>query len=105
MKVSVVPALIAAGLLLAVAQGAHASESLARSKNCLSCHTVDKKVVGPSYKDIAAKYAGQAGAADKLAEKIMKGSSGVWGPVPMPANAQVNAADAKKLATWVLSLK
>jgi cytochrome c len=79
--------------------------ALATSKNCLACHAVDKKVVGPAYKDVAAKYAGQKDAVDKLAIKIMKGGSGVWGPVPMPANTQVNEAEAKKLAAWVLSLK
>jgi len=66
---------------------------------------IDKKLVGPSYKDVAAKYAGQKDAADKLAAKIIKGGSGVWGPVPMPANAQVNPEEAKKLATWVLATK
>ena len=97
--------LITLAMTLSVAAPAFADQALATSKNCMACHAVDKKLVGPSYKDVAAKYAGQAGAADKLAEKIMKGSSGVWGPVPMPANAQVNAADAKKLATWVLATK
>jgi cytochrome c len=82
-----------------------ADQALATSKNCMACHAVDKKLVGPSYKDIAKKYAGDAKATDMLAEKIVKGGSGVWGAIPMPANAQVNAADAKKLATWVLSLK
>ena len=84
---------------------AMADQALATSKNCMACHAVDKKLVGPSYKDVAAKYAGQKDAADKLADKIMKGGSGVWGPVPMPANPQVSAAEAKKLATWVLGTK
>ena len=84
---------------------AMADLALATSKNCMACHAVDKKLVGPSYKDVAAKYAGQKDAVDKLALKVMKGGSGVWGPVPMPANTQVNEADAKKLAAWVLSLK
>jgi len=70
----------------------------------MTCHSVDKKLVGPAYKDIAAKYKGDKTAADKLAAKIQKGGSGVWGPVPMPANPQVNEAEAKKLAGWVLSL-
>ncbi|MNY71861.1 Cytochrome c-552 precursor [compost metagenome] len=61
--------------------------------------------MGPSYKDVAAKYAGQKDAVDKLAAKIIKGGAGVWGPVPMPANAQVNDADAKKLAAWVMTNK
>ena len=75
------------------------------AKNCMACHAVDKKLVGPAYKDVAAKYAGDKAAVDKLAAKIIKGGSGVWGAVPMPANAQVNEAEAKKLAAWVLSLK
>jgi cytochrome c len=93
--------------LIAVAASlpALAQLELAQQKNCLACHAVDKKLVGPAYKDVAEKYRGQAGAVDKLAQKIMKGGSGVWGPVPMPANTQVNEAEAKKLAAWVLSLK
>ena len=89
----------------AAALPAHAQEDLAKKYNCFACHAVDKKLVGPAYKDVAAKYAGDKTAADKLAQKIMKGGSGVWGPVPMPANPQVNEAEAKKLAAWVLSLK
>ena len=84
---------------------AMADLALATSKNCMACHAVDKKLVGPAYKDVAAKYAGQKDAVDKLSAKIMKGGSGVWGPVPMPANTQVNDAEAKKLAAWVLTLK
>lgn len=93
--------------LLAVAACAPvlADQALATAKNCMACHAVDKKLVGPAYKEVAAKYAGQKDAADKLAVKIMKGGSGVWGPVPMPANAQVNEAEAKKLAAWVLTMK
>ncbi|GAB2475900.1 MAG: c-type cytochrome [Comamonas sp.] len=97
--------LVASVLAIAASAPAWADQALAQSKNCMACHAVDKKVVGPSYKDVAAKYAGQKDAVDKLAQKILKGSSGVWGPVPMPANAQVNEADAKKLATWVLTQK
>ena len=82
-----------------------ADQALATAKNCMACHAVDKKLVGPAYKDVAAKYAGQKDAVDKLAAKIMKGGSGVWGPVPMPANTQVNEAEAMKLAAWVLTLK
>ena len=78
---------------------------LATAKNCMACHAVATKLVGPSYKDVAAKYAGQKDAVDKLAAKIVKGGSGVWGPVPMPANAQVNADEAKKLAAWVMTQK
>ena len=82
-----------------------ANADLAQKKNCMACHAVDKKLVGPSYKDVAAKYAGQNDAADKLAVKIIKGSQGAWGPVPMPPNPQVNDAEAKQLAQWVLSTK
>ena len=89
----------------AISLPALADQALATSKNCMSCHAVDKKLVGPSYKDVAAKYAGQKDAADKLAVKVMKGSTGAWGPVPMPANPQVNEAEAKKLVAWVLSTK
>ncbi len=98
-------ALLAAATLVALSAPALADQALATAKNCMACHAVDKKLVGPSYKEVAAKYAGQKDAVDKLAAKIQKGGSGVWGPVPMPANAQVNEAEAKKLAAWVLTLK
>jgi cytochrome c len=78
---------------------------LATAKNCMACHAVATKLVGPSYKDVATKYAGQKDAVDKLAGKIIKGGSGVWGPVPMPANAQVSPDDAQKLAAWILTQK
>ena len=97
-------ALIAA-LASFVAAPAFANADLAQKKSCLACHAADKKLVGPSYKDVAAKYAGQKDAVAKLAEKIQKGGVGVWGQVPMPANPQVNADEAKQLATWVLSTK
>lgn len=84
---------------------AMADQALATSKNCMACHAVDKKLVGPSYKDVAKKYAGDAKAVDMLAGKIVKGGSGVWGAIPMPANTQVSDAEAKKLAAWVLSQK
>lgn len=84
---------------------AMADLQLATAKNCMACHAVDKKLVGPSYKDVAAKYAGQKDAAAKLESKILKGGSGVWGPVPMPANAQVSPDDAKKLVAWILAQK
>lgn len=98
-------ALITLALTLSVAAPAMADLALAQSKNCMACHAVDKKLVGPSYKDVAGKYAGHKDAVDKLAAKITKGGSGVWGPVPMPANTQVNDADAKKLAAWILTQK
>jgi len=89
----------------ALCMPAWADLALATSKNCMACHATDKKLVGPAYKDVATKYAGDKTAADKLATKIQKGGAGVWGPVPMPANTQVNDAEAKKLAAWVLSIK
>ena len=93
-------------LILALAAGpAFANADLAQKKNCMACHAVDKKLVGPAYKDVAAKYAGQKDAVDKLTQKVLKGGSGVWGAVPMPANAQVNEAEARQLVQWVLSLK
>lgn len=95
-------ALIAA---VSVSAPAFADQALATSKNCLACHAIDKKLVGPAYKDVAKKYAGQKDAADKLVTKVMKGGSGVWGAVPMPANTQVNEAEARKLVAWVLSQK
>lgn len=82
-----------------------ANLDLAKAKNCLGCHNVDKKVVGPAFKDVANKYRGKQAAAAQLALKIRQGGSGVWGPMAMPANAQVNEVDAQKLAAWVLLLK
>ncbi|MBW8721158.1 MAG: c-type cytochrome [Polaromonas sp.] len=102
-RILLVLASMAAGL--AVSTPALADLQLATAKNCMTCHAIDKKLVGPSYKDVAAKYAGQKDAADKLAAKIVKGGSGVWGPVPMPANPQVSPDEAKKLAAWVLTAK
>ena len=97
--------LLIAAVAAAGTTSAMANADLAQKKNCMACHAIDKKLVGPAYKEVAAKYAGDKAAADKLAEKILKGSSGVWGAVPMPPNANVNADEAKKLATWVMSLK
>ncbi len=98
-------ALFALAALAALSAPAFADQALATAKNCMACHATDKKLVGPAYKEVAAKYAGQKDAVDKLAAKILKGGSGVWGAVPMPANAQVNDAEAKKLAAWVLTVK
>ncbi len=98
-------ALLIMAAMAAISAPALADEALAKSKNCMACHAVDKKLVGPSYKDIAKKYAGDAKAVDMLATKIIKGGSGVWGAIPMPANPQVNEADAKKLAAWVMGQK
>lgn len=90
----------------ALASGAAmANADLAKAKNCMACHAVANKVVGPAFKDVAAKYAGQKDAEDKLTQKVLKGSSGVWGAVPMPANAQVNEAEARTLVKWIMTQK
>jgi cytochrome c len=97
-------ALTLAVLGLAVASApVFAQMELAKQKNCLACHAIDKKLVGPAYKDVAAKYKGDKDAAAKLAKKIREGGVGVWGQVPMPANPQVNEQEAMSLAKWVLS--
>jgi cytochrome c len=93
-------------LTFAVAPAAFAADlDLARSKNCMSCHSIGNKVVGPAFKDVAKRYAGQSDAEGKLVQKVMKGGSGAWGVVPMPANAQVSEAEAKTLVQWILSMK
>jgi cytochrome c len=98
-------------LMLCMALSALASSAamanidLAKSKNCMSCHAIGTKLVGPAYKDVAAKYAGQKDAENKLVAKVMKGGSGSWGAVPMPANPQVTEAEARTLVKWVLSQK
>ena len=98
-------ALIVFASALIVAAPVMADEALAKANNCMACHAVDKKLVGPAYKDVAKKHGNDASKADMLAAKIIKGGSGVYGAIPMPANPKVSEADAKKLATWVLSLK
>ncbi len=95
--------MVAASALL-LAANAQADADLAKNSGCLNCHTVDTKLVGPSLKEIAAKYAGEDGASDYLADKIKNGSNGVWGPVPMPPNAMVSDENAKVLADFILSL-
>ena len=82
-----------------------ADMALANSKNCMSCHHSDRKVVGPAMKEIAKRYANEPLALPTLTTKIQKGGAGVWGVVPMPANPQVSEAEAQKLAAWVLSLR
>lgn len=96
---------LAAVGVLAAASPAMADEALAKSKNCMACHALDKKLVGPAYKDVAKKFAGQKDAEATLVNAVLKGSSGVWGPVPMPPNTNVNPDEAKKLVAWILSLK
>jgi cytochrome c len=88
-----------------LALSAHASESLARKNDCLGCHAVATKLVGPAYKDVAAKYAGQADAQANLVLSIRNGSVGKWGDLPMPAHPKLSDADARKLAAWVLKAK
>ena len=103
MKIAVL--ILGAALASLASMPALANAELAQKKNCMACHAVDKKRIGPGYKEVAAKYAGQKDAADKLAQKIVKGGVGAWGQVPMPANPQVSEAEAKQLATWVLTVK
>lgn len=82
-----------------------ADQALATKNNCMSCHAVANKLVGPSFKAVAEKYATQKDAAGKLTLKVLKGGSGVWGAVPMPANNQTTEADAKTLVEWILATK
>lgn len=103
MKPLILTALSAA--LLSLSGAASADQALAQKNACMSCHSVDKKVVGPAFKDVAKKYAGNKTAAAKLLAKVKTGGKGVWGDIPMPPNPQVNDADAKKIIAWVLSLK
>ena len=96
---------------LFVAQAAHAAldntsaDAMMKKHGCAACHAVDKKVIGPSYQDVAAKYQGDKDALAKLSDKVKKGGVGVWGQVPMPPNAQIPDADIKDLVSWILSLK
>ena len=92
-------------VLIVAAAPAQASEELAKQKACLTCHAMDKKVVGPSFKDIAEKYKAEKDGDKKLAARIRAGGSGVWGQIPMPANAAVNEAEALILAKWSLNPK
>lgn len=98
-------ALICAGAASAQPSGAPQGLALARQKNCMSCHAENRALMGPALHDIATKYASRSDAESYLAHKIMEGSSGVWGMVPMPANTQVSAPQAAALAAWILSLK
>jgi len=96
--------LLAAAAAALAAAPARASEELAKKHQCLACHQIDKKSVGPSYKDIAKKYKGQADAQANLEQKVKKGGSGVWGAVPMAPNDKVPEADIKTLVAWVLKM-
>jgi cytochrome c len=95
--------LFAVGVLHA--SSGFASAELARDKVCMGCHALDRKLIGPSFKDVAARYAGQPDAVAKLAERIVKGGSGSWGAVPMPANPRLKPEEAQQLASWVLGHK
>ena len=92
-------------LAVFAASPAFAQQDLAQKKNCMACHAVDKKLVGPAYKDVAAKYRNDKGAEAKLVEKVKKGGTGVWGQVPMPPNGAVPDADLHTLVKWILSQK
>ncbi len=94
-----------AGVATATAASAQSGEDLIKKNGCTACHAIDKKVVGPAYQDVAAKYKGDAGAAARLMDKVKKGGSGVWGQVPMPPNPQVSPADLKTMITFILNLK
>ena len=102
MKVS----LLLGGVALALASNvALANADLAKAKNCMACHAVANKIIGPGFKEVAAKYAGQKDAEDKLVKKVLKGGSGVWGTAVMPANPQVSEAEARTLVKWILAQK
>jgi cytochrome c len=105
MKKIVSLSLLAAALIGSQSVFAADPADLAKAKGCLNCHAVDTKVVGPAYKDVAKKYAGQKDAENQLVKKVLGGTSGTWGPVPMPPNAGVSDAEAHTLVKWVLSQK
>lgn len=99
-------AIAGAGILTLSAPGeARADAELIKAKNCTACHAAEKKLIGPSYKDVATKYAGDPDAVAKLTRKIREGGVGTWGQIPMPANPQVSAEEGTRLATWILSQK
>ena len=103
MKLATLAVALAAGAIVSLP--AQASDELAKKHMCLTCHTLDKKLVGPSYHDVATKYKGDKAADTKLFDKIKKGGVGVWGQIPMPPNEKVPDADVKALAKWILSTK
>jgi len=102
------PLVLSAAAVFAFASGpllAADAQELLKEKACLSCHAVDKKLVGPAYKEVAAKYKSRKDAEAYLVKKIKEGSTGVWGPIPMPPNGTVNDDDAKTLAKYILTVK
>ena len=96
---------LCAALTVAAAPAVHANPELARAKICLGCHDINEKKIGPAFKDVAARYAGQKDAPARLAEKVVKGGSGAWGVLPMPANPKVTPEEARQLVNWILGLK
>lgn len=102
MKAAYIAMMVAAGVVMA--GQANADEALAKAKGCMACHALDKKLVGPAYKEVAAKYKGDKAAVATLAAKVIAGGKGNWGAVPMPPN-KVTEDEAKKLVTWVLTVK
>ena len=97
--------LIVTALAMIASSASMANLELAKSKNCVACHSVDNKLIGPAYKEVAKKYAGQKDAESKLVQKVLKGGSGVWGAIPMPPNPQVTEAEAKILVKWIMTIK
>lgn len=104
---SFAPALLTLSLTVFGSASAAANQALAQKKVCLSCHGVDKRsgFPAPSFKEVAARYAGQKDTADRLVQKIMQGGTGAWGVMTMPANPQVTEAEARELTTWILGVK
>lgn len=98
------PCMVLAAGLLGLAD-AHGSEALAQASHCLSCHAMDKKVVGPAFRDVARKYAGDTQAPQRLAAKVIAGGNGSWGVVYMPANKQISPEQARALVDWILALR
>ena len=92
-------------MLMGWAGAAWANPELAKARNCMNCHGLDRKIVGPAFKDVAARYAGKGDVVPLLADKIVKGGGGAWGPVPMAANPGVSGDEARRLAAWVLTVK
>jgi cytochrome c len=95
----------ASAALLVMSGVASANQALAQKNACMSCHGVDKKIVGPAFNEVAKKYAGDKGAQAMLVAKVKSGGKGVWGPIPMPPNPQVKSEDLDKIVAWILSLK
>ena len=103
MKGSLLACALVAGLTFAA--GVQANEKLAQSSGCMTCHSVDKKVIGPTYKEVASKYRADKTAEAKLVQKVKAGGKGVWGDMPMPPNAHIKDEDIKAIVSWILTLK